>query len=174
MTPSQNDAHAFLAAQRAHLAELLEAIQRCVYFLHACDASLPWPLSVEVLTFHKKNTLFGALATVNERFSKLQDPLGSTIRHSLLLFDEQADRFLKVLAIYEKLGVVSSRDDWQTAHSARNFAAYVDVRPSITGHWQVSRHSSTTFDHRITIGLWYDTVILLRTMSVAARQEGAC
>lgn len=39
--------HALLVAQRAHLGDLLEAIQRCVYFLHASDASLPWPLSGE-------------------------------------------------------------------------------------------------------------------------------
>jgi hypothetical protein len=125
MTPSHNGAHALLAAQREHLAGLLEAIQRCVYFLHASDASLPWPLSGEVLSLRKKDThLFEALAAVNERFSKLQDTLGSAMRHSLLLSGEQADSFLKVLAIYEKLGVVGSIDDWQTARSARNLAAH--------------------------------------------------
>ncbi|MBK9571967.1 MAG: hypothetical protein IPO43_04170 [Rhodoferax sp.] len=117
--------HTLLVAQRAHLGDLLEAIQRCVYFLHASDASLPWPLSGETLSSRKKDaSLFEALAAVNERFSKLQDTLGSAMRHSLLLSGEQADSFLKVLAIFEKLGVVISIDDWQTARSARNLAAH--------------------------------------------------
>ena len=40
------------------------------------------------------------------------------------LSGEQAESFLKVLAIFEKLGVVNSIDDWQTARSARNLAAH--------------------------------------------------
>ncbi len=120
-----NSTHALLLAQREHLGGLLEAIQRCVYFLHASDASLPWPLNGEVLARRKKDTsLFEALAAVNERFSKLQDTLGSAMRHSLLLSGEQADSFLRVLAIFEKLGVIGSVDDWQTARSARNLAAH--------------------------------------------------
>jgi hypothetical protein len=46
------------------------------------------------------------------------------MRHSLLLSGEQADSFLKVLAIFEKLGVLVSIEDWQTARSARNLAAH--------------------------------------------------
>jgi hypothetical protein len=46
------------------------------------------------------------------------------MRHSLLLSGEQADSFLKVLAIFQKLGVVDSIDDWQTARSVRNLAAH--------------------------------------------------
>lgn len=82
--------HVLLVAQRAHLGDLLEAIQRCVYFLHASDASLPWPLNGKTLSSRKKDAnLFEALAAVNERFSKLQDTLGSAMRHSLLLSGEQ-------------------------------------------------------------------------------------
>lgn len=118
-------AHQLLVAQRAHLANLLEAIQRCVYFLNASDASLTWPLTGDTLSTHKKDAnFFEALAAVNERFSKLQDTLGSAMRHSLLLSGEQADSFLKVLAIFQKLGVISSIDDWQAARSARNLAAH--------------------------------------------------
>lgn len=114
-----------LQAQRAHLADLLEAIQRCVYFFHASDAQLPWPLDGELLERRKKDVaLFEALAAVNERFAKLQDTLGAAMRHSLLLSGERADSFIKVLAIFEKFAVVESVEDWQTARSARNLAAH--------------------------------------------------
>jgi len=114
-----------LNAQKQHLAGLLEAIQRCVYFLHASDSSIEWPLTGEFLTARKKdNDLFEALAAVNERFSKLQDTIGSAMRHSLQLSGEQADSFIKVLAIFEKNGVVLSIEDWQVARAARNLAAH--------------------------------------------------
>jgi len=114
-----------LQDQRQHLAGLIEAIQRCVYFLDCSAREVPWPLSGEHLTLHKKdNALFEALAAVNERFAKLQDTLGSAMRHSLILSGEQADSFIKVLALFEKYGVVSSIESWQLARTARNLAAH--------------------------------------------------
>ena len=84
-----------LEPQRQYLAGLLEAIQRCVYFLDASDRSVTWPLTATMLTSRKKDTdLFEALAAVNERFSKLQDTLGAAI------------------------------DEWQIARTARNLAAH--------------------------------------------------
>lgn len=61
-------------------------------------------------------------------------------------------------------------------------AAYGKARPGITGLWQVSGRSASTFDHRIAMdlwyvrnwSLWYDIVILFRTVRVVAKQEGAC
>ena len=120
MTPTS-----LLTPQRQHLASLLEATQRCIYFLDASDARVEWPLTGTMLANRKKdNDLFEALAAVNERFSKLQDTLGAAMRHTLLLSGEQADSFLKVLSIFEKFGVISSIDDWQIARSARNLAAH--------------------------------------------------
>lgn len=114
-----------LSAQKQHLAGLLEAIQRCVYFLHTSDASIEWPLTGNYLSDRKKdNDLFEAIAAINERFAKLQDTLGSAMRHSLLLSGEQASSFIKILAIFEKNGVISSIDDWQIARTARNLAAH--------------------------------------------------
>lgn len=60
--------------------------------------------------------------------------------------------------------------------------AYGKARPGITGLWQISGRSTTTFAHRIAMdlwyvrnwSLWYDLVIMLRTVRVVARQEGAC
>jgi hypothetical protein len=142
-------AHEVLAAQKAHLSNLLEAIQRCVYFLNASDASLSWPLTGQVLSEHKKDAdFFETLAAVNERFSKLQDTLGSAMRHSLLLSGEQADSFLKVLAIFQKLGVINSIDDWQTARSVRNLAAH-DYE---TDYRLVAEHFNAL--HGLTPDLW--------------------
>ena len=107
------------------LAGLLEAIQRCVYFLDAASKNIPWPLTEQLLSLQKKDKeLFQALAAVNERFSKLQDSLGAAMSHSLVLSGEQTDSFLKVLAIFEKLKVISSIEDWQTARIVRNLAAH--------------------------------------------------
>lgn len=114
-----------LFQQKQHLANLLEAIQRCVYFLDASDSGLGWPLTGGFLTQHKKdNNLFEALAAINERFAKLQDTLGSAMRHSLLLSGEQADSFIKVLALFEKFGVIEHIEEWQVARAARNLAAH--------------------------------------------------
>ncbi len=114
-----------LPAQKQHFAGLLEAMQRCVYFLQASDSAVEWPLTGEYLSANKKNNdLFEALAAINERFSKLQDTIGSAMRHSLQLSGEQADSFIKVLAIFEKNGVVLSIEDWQVARAARNLAAH--------------------------------------------------
>lgn len=82
---------AALEDQRRYLASLLEAIQRCVFFLDASSSSLAWPLTGEHLRTRKKdNNLFEALAAVNERFAKLQDSLGSAMKHSLVLSDRKS------------------------------------------------------------------------------------
>jgi hypothetical protein len=86
---------------------------------------LTWPISGEHLLENKKdNDLFESLAAINERFAKLQDTLGAAMRHSLILSGEQADSFMKVLAIFEKNGVVESIEAWQLARAARNLAAH--------------------------------------------------
>ena len=116
---------ALLDQEKRHLADLLEAIQRSVYFLDAADGSLSWPIEAALLEQHKKDkTLFGALAAINERFAKLQDTLGAAMRHATWLVGEPADTFLKALAFYEKLGVIDSIDAWQTCRAARNLAAH--------------------------------------------------
>ena len=43
MTPT------LLDQEKQHLANLLEAIQRCVYFLDAASSTLVWPLNPEAL-----------------------------------------------------------------------------------------------------------------------------
>lgn len=114
-----------LDAERLYLASLLEAIQRCVYFLHASDSKIVWPLNSEELKSRKKDEqLFESLSAINERFAKLQDTLGAAMRHSALLMGEPSDSFLKVLALYEKNGVIESVSSWQLCRTARNLAAH--------------------------------------------------
>ncbi len=60
--------------------------------------------------------------------------------------------------------------------------AYKAVRPGITGLWQISGRSGTTYDRRVSLDCRYvgelsagnDIRILLRTVSAVLRQEGAC
>ena len=123
MNPTTSET--LLSSEKKHLSNLLEAIQRCVYFLNASHKTVEWPLTGSVLTLRKKdNDLFEALAAINERFAKLQDTLGSAMRHSLLFSGEHADSFIKVLAIFEKNQVIRSVEEWQVARTARNLAAH--------------------------------------------------
>jgi hypothetical protein len=109
-----------LHAERRHLAGLLEAVQRCVYFLDASDKRIPWPLTAAHLEQNKKNVdLFESLAAINERFAKLQDTLGAAMRHSLVLSGEPGETFLKVLAFYDKAGVIDSVSVWQLCRATR-------------------------------------------------------
>lgn len=58
---------------------------------------------------------------------------------------------------------------------------YKKVRPGITGLWQISGRSHTTFDTRISLDRWYvrnwslwqDFVILIRTVKVVFKSDGA-
>ena len=114
-----------LDTEKLHLAELLEAIQCCVYFLDASSRKLTWPLTKERLETRKKDVaLFEAMAAINERFAKLQDTLGAAMRHACILAGEPTDSFLKVLSFYEKTGVLESVAFWQLCRTARNLAAH--------------------------------------------------
>lgn len=114
-----------LNAEKLHLSELLEAIQRCVYFLDASSQKLTWPLTADLLEAQKKDVvLFEAMAAINERFAKLQDTLAATMRHACILAGELSDSFIKVLSFYEKSVVLESVESWPLCRTARNFAAY--------------------------------------------------
>lgn len=115
-----------LAAERAHLSGLLEAIQRCVFFLDASRNKQRWPLSGETLSARAKDVgLCESLSAINERFGKLQDTLGSAMRHAAFLAGEEHNTFLRTLAFYEKIGVLDSIARWQLALATRNAAAHV-------------------------------------------------
>ncbi|WP_045219889.1 hypothetical protein [Desulfonatronum thioautotrophicum] len=114
-----------LHLEKEHLARLLEAVQRCVFFLDASVRKITWPLTGDFLSSQRTNVeLFETLSAINERFSKLQDSLGAAMRHGAILSGETTNMFLKVLAFYEKIGVIESVDSWQLCRTSRNLAAH--------------------------------------------------
>jgi undecaprenyl-phosphate galactose phosphotransferase len=58
---------------------------------------------------------------------------------------------------------------------------YLEARPGITGLWQISGRNNVTYDQRVYLDAWYvknwslfnDIVILLKTVKVIFRREGA-
>ncbi|MCB1840874.1 MAG: sugar transferase, partial [Alphaproteobacteria bacterium] len=58
---------------------------------------------------------------------------------------------------------------------------YLQVRPGITGLWQVSGRNETTFERRVYWDSWYvrnwsiwgDIVIMIKTLNVVATGHGA-
>jgi Undecaprenyl-phosphate galactose phosphotransferase WbaP len=58
---------------------------------------------------------------------------------------------------------------------------YLETRPGITGLWQISGRSDTGYEDRVALdswyvrnwSLWYDLVILSKTVRVVLRREGA-
>lgn len=114
-----------LEQERRYLAQLLEAVQRCAYFLDHSERKIPWPLTGADLSARRKDTaLFETLAATNERFAKLQDTLSAAMRHTALLMGERLDSFLQILAFFEKLGVLESAERWQQGRIAHNIAAH--------------------------------------------------
>lgn len=114
-----------LEEQKSHLSYLLVAVQRSAWFLHQSANRIHWPLNGITLQEHRKDVaFFETLAAINERFSKLQDTLASTMRHTAILVAEPAEPFLKILAFYEKVGVLSSIQEWQELRMIRNMAAH--------------------------------------------------
>lgn len=63
----------------------------------------------------------------------------------------------------------------------RNIHYYLRTRPGVTGLWQVSGRSNTSYARRVALDSWYvknwrfwrDFVILFRTVSVVLRRDGA-
>lgn len=110
---------------RRHLADLIEACQRCAWHLEASAARIEWPLTPQALEQRQMDLdLFEPLAAINERFAKLQDLLGTTMRHLCELSGERTDTFLRVLSFCEKAGIIAATEDWQACRSLRNRAAH--------------------------------------------------
>ncbi len=117
--------NALLEESRRHLGDLIEACQRCAWHLNATAARVEWPLTAPKLSERQMDLgLFEPLAAINERFAKLQDLLGTTMRHLCELCGERADTFLRVLAFFEKVGVIESAEAWHACRSLRNRAAH--------------------------------------------------
>jgi hypothetical protein len=160
-----------LEAEKQHLANLLGAIQRCIYFLDASMAKINWPLQGKFLAENKKDVaLFESLSAINERFAKLQDVLGSAMRHAALLSGESTDNFLKVLAFYEKNDVIESVSAWQLYRTVRNVAAH-DYE---TDYGRVAEHFNAV--QELASPLHQDALRFIRycdeSLGVQAKDEG--
>jgi len=84
-----------LEESRGHLADLLEAAQRCAWYLRAGAAKVHWPLTGTELAQRLRDLEFyERLAALNERFGKLQDLLATTMRHLCELSGENTESFL--------------------------------------------------------------------------------
>jgi hypothetical protein len=110
---------------RQHLHDVLYAAHRTAWFMRASMQKFNWPVGA---LFLEKNRhaleVFEPLAAINERFGKLQDLLGSAMRHACLLLGEPTEPFLKVLAFFAKAEVIASSEDWIAIRQLRNAAAH--------------------------------------------------
>jgi uncharacterized protein with HEPN domain len=111
--------------QERHLLEILNAAHRTAFFLSASMRKFDWPITEAFLADNQKElAVFEPLAAINERFGKLQDLLGSGMRHACMLLGEPTEPFLKVLAFFAKAGVVPSSEEWMAIRQLRNAAAH--------------------------------------------------
>ena len=71
--------------------------------------------------------------------------------------------------------------DKETRHYGNNLAYYLEARPGITGLWQVSGRSDTTYAQRVQLdswyvknwSLWHDIAILAKTIPAVLLRRGA-
>ncbi len=71
--------------------------------------------------------------------------------------------------------------DAEIPRYGRDISYYFETKPGITGLWQVSGRSNTTYEHRVSLDVWYvrnwslwhDIAILLKTLPAVLKKEGA-
>jgi len=69
----------------------------------------------------------------------------------------------------------------EVAHYGATIELYQQIRPGITGLWQITGRSHTSFDDRVTSdewyiknwSFWYDLIILIKTAGVLLMRRGA-
>lgn len=69
----------------------------------------------------------------------------------------------------------------ETRFYGKHICHYQAMRPGVTGLWQVSGRSDTSYDRRVSLDTWYvnnwsiwhDIIILLKTIPAVLRREGA-
>jgi undecaprenyl-phosphate galactose phosphotransferase len=118
-----------------------------------------------------------------ERTHKLRDDprisgIGLFLRRTSL---DELPQLINVLR--GEMSLVGPRPvpDWELLLYGDSQYFYNQVRPGITGLWQTSGRSKTTFAERVAMdtwyvknwSLWYDIVILLRTVKVVFKRDGA-
>ena len=137
-----------------------------------------------VTNFIKNNHDEGKCSSGDKSLYKMQDdpritPLGRFLRKSTL---DELPQFLNVLR--GEMSLVGPRpaipyecDSYDIWHKRR----ILEVKPGMTGLWQVKGRSSTTFDEMVRLdiqyirewSLWLDVKILIRTPWVVFSAKGA-
>ncbi len=118
-----------------------------------------------------------------ETTHKLRDdprvtPIGRFLRKSSL---DELPQLWNVLN--GQMSLVGPRPivDDEVIKYGETFAVYKEVRPGVTGLWQVSGRNDTTYDERVSLddfyvrnwSPWLDLHILVRTISVIVTRNGA-
>jgi len=105
-------------------------------------------------------------------------PLGRLLRKTS--FDE-LPQLLNVLRL--EMSLVGPRPivDQEVPKYGERIADYVETRPGLTGLWQVSGRSDTSYDHRVELDSWYvrnwtawhDIAIMFKTVPAVLARKGA-
>lgn len=106
-------------------------------------------------------------------------PLGRFLRRTSL--DELPQIFNVLCAEMSLVGPRPVTGEEIERYYKDNADLCFSVLPGITGLWQVSGRSNTSYDYRIMLDSWYvrnwnlwlDIIILLKTLNVVLRREGA-
>jgi exopolysaccharide production protein ExoY len=119
-----------------------------------------------------------------ETTRKLRDdprvtPIGRTLRK---LSVDELPQFINVLR--GEMSLVGPRPivEAESRHYGPHFDVYCSVRPGITGLWQVSGRSNTSYERRVRLDVDYvdswslgkDIVILARTVPAVLSSDGSC
>jgi len=105
--------------------------------------------------------------------------LGNVLRRSSL---DELPQFINVLR--GEMSCVGPRPvvDDELKFYGTNASQYLQARPGLTGAWQVSGRSNTTYEERVAMdcqyvrewSLWTDIVILVKTIPAAVALRGSC
>jgi undecaprenyl-phosphate galactose phosphotransferase len=104
--------------------------------------------------------------------------LGKLLRQMSL---DEVPQLLNVIRL--EMSLVGPRPivDSEIAHYGEDIAHYYALRPGLTGLWQVSGRSDTSYARRVRLDVWYvnnwtiwhDLAVLLKTIPAVLRREGA-
>tara|TARA_R100000935_G_scaffold16979_1_gene33538 strand:- start:590 stop:1294 length:705 start_codon:yes stop_codon:yes gene_type:complete len=105
-------------------------------------------------------------------------PIGCYLRRSSL---DELPQLFNVLMGHMSLVGPRPITTGEIVNYGDDFCHYLSVRPGISGLWQVSGRSDTSYDERVALdvqyarqhSLWGDLKILLRTVGVVLRGRGA-
>ncbi len=105
-------------------------------------------------------------------------PIGRILRKTSI---DELPQLLNVLR--GEMSLVGPRPiiDAEVPRYGRDISYYFETKPGITGLWQVSGRSNTTYEHRVRLDVWYvrnwslwhDIAILMKTLPAVLTKEGA-